>query len=80
MKGIMMSRKRVICIAMGLGILVGSWFAFTSWVLRPKVVQAQCTQLYLDSAVGAPTCPGGTRISYTQGSTSPSYHLALCIQ
>ncbi len=76
-----MSQKRSICIVLGLGILIGSWFAFTSWFFKPEVAQAQCVRLYLASgASDPPTCAGGgTRISSTQGSVSPIHFLALCI-
>ena len=82
-----MSKKYIIYITMALCLVIGSGFLFSSWIFPPKVVEAQCTQVYLSgSETNPPSCPGGVRISSTQSaiqdlaSDSRLYYMSLCIQ
>ena len=82
-----MSRKRIIYIAMALGLLIGNGLLFGSWFFPTKDLDAQCTRVYLsNSASNPPPCPGGTIISSTQsainsaGAYSSTQYISLCIQ
>ena len=83
-----MSRKRIIYIAIALGLMVGNSLLFGSWFFPEKDLGAQCTQLFLDSGpTDPPPCSGGTLLSSTLGSGgSGPYggggaenYVALCI-
>lgn len=58
-----MRRKLVIYLAMALGIMMG-YLPLSSWLLRPKTVDAQCVRYFLVSDVSNPACgAGNTKIS-----------------
>lgn len=79
--GRLRSEKRVLSIALVVGLLIGCGFGFLTWYFSPRNADAQCTLMYLTAGPNAtPACAsGGTRISATQSNTS-GHHIGLCIR